>query len=225
MTRQLVFDLPVRVSRDRGDFFLSEANRLAVARLDDTSGWTQGKLALVGPGGAGKTHLAHIWAEAEGGSLIGLDDVAEMDISGVARPLAVEVPDAALAATAEEALFHLHNHMGQHALPLLLVARTPPARWTIALPDLKSRMDATEVVRIDQPDDALLSAVLLKLFADRQLQVTPRLIAWMVPRIERSFRAAQEAVATLDAAALSQKRRISRDLARDILDNPPSKAR
>ncbi|MBT8417874.1 MAG: chromosomal replication initiator DnaA, partial [Silicimonas sp.] len=88
-----------------------------------------------------------------------------------------------------------------------------------------SRMDATEVVRIDQPDDALLSAVLLKLFADRQLQVTPRLIAWMVPRIERSFRAAQEAVAALDAAALSQKRRISRDLARDILDNPPSKAR
>lgn len=225
MTRQLAFDLPVKVSRDRGDFFVSEANRLAVARLEDTGGWTRGKLALTGPEGAGKSHLAHVWAEAEGGTVTRLEALPRLDVTGVGAALAVEIPDAAdFANNVEEALFHLHNHMAAAALPLLLVTRRAPARWPIALADLKSRVEATEVVRIEEPDDALLCAVLVKLFADRQLLVPPALIGWLATRMERSFSAAQRLVAALDETALAEGRGISRALAQQVLDavdHPP----
>lgn len=220
MAEQLTFDLPVKVSRDRGDFFVSGANALAVARLEDTGGWTQGKLALAGPEGAGKSHLAHVWAEAEGGRVMSLEDVADLDVAGVATALAVEIWETqGFAAEAEEALFHLHNHMAAAGLPLLLVAREAPARWAVALPDLKSRLEATEVIRIDEPDDALLSAVLVKLFADRQLQVAPDVIGYVAARMERSFAEAQALVAALDEAALAERRPITRTLAQRVLDN------
>ena len=219
MAKQLTFDLPVKVSRDRGDFFVSEANALAVARLEDTAGWTRGKLALTGPEGSGKSHLAHVWTEAEEGRVLTLATLEGLDVAGVDRAVAVEIPDAGpFPAAAEEALFHLHNHMAAAGLPLLLVAREAPARWTIALPDLKSRMDATDVVRIEEPDDALLAAVLVKLFADRQLRVPPGVIGLLATRMERSFAEAQGLVAALDEAALAERRGINRALAQQVLD-------
>ena len=118
----------------------------------------------------------------------------------------------------EEALFHLHNHLAAQGLPLLLIARQPPALWPLALPDLKSRMEATDTVRIDEPDDALLTALIVKLFADRQIEVPPSLLTWLVSRIDRSFAAVDAAVAALDDAALAEKRPVTRDLARRVLD-------
>ena len=226
MTEQLTFDLPVKASRDRGDFFVSEANQLAVARLDDTAGWTFGKLALVGPAGAGKSHLAQVWAEARKGEVVSLVSLIGRDVAAVARAVAVEMPETgAFPPEAEEALFHLHNHLAANGLPLLLVARSVPSAWPIALPDLKSRMEASEIVRISEPDDALLSAILVKLFADRQLQVAPSLIDWLTKRMERSFAAAQHLVAALDEASLAAGKPVSQKLARQVLDNLHGEAR
>lgn len=217
MAEQLTFDLPVKVSRDRGDFFVSEANRLAVARLDAPETWPNRKLVLTGPEGAGKSHLAHVWAEAHGTWPERPGDLVNADISKVDGPMLIEV-DGPMTPDEEEMLFHLHNHMGTMGLPLLLVAREAPSRWPIALPDLKSRLEAAEVVRIDEPDDALLAAVLVKLFADRQLQVPPDLIGWLVTRMERSFAAAQRLVAAIDDTALAERRGITRPLAQQVLD-------
>lgn len=225
MPEQLTFDLPVRTSRRRGDFFVSDANALAVARLDAPETWPNGKLVLFGPEGSGKSHLAHIWAEANGTVVSTPGALLACDIPEIDLPVAVDKGDGSpLGEREEEALFHLHNHLAAHSLPLLLIARQPPALWSLALPDLKSRMEATDSVRIDEPDDALLSALIVKLFADRQIEVTPALITWMVPRIDRSFAAAQTAVAALDDASLELKRPITRDLARRILDKRHSKA-
>ncbi|MGI9390761.1 MAG: HdaA/DnaA family protein, partial [Boseongicola sp.] len=118
----------------------------------------------------------------------------------------------------EESLLHLHNHMAHTGLALLLTAQTPPSRWEFELPDLASRMQASDVVKIDPPDDALLAAMLVKLFEDRQLGVSPELIQWLVNRCERSFASIQSVVAALDTAALSEKRAITRQLAADVLD-------
>lgn len=226
MARQLTFDLPVKSSRDRGDFFVSEANAPAVERLDDTAGWTLGKLALTGPEGSGKSHLAHVWAEAGGGNVLALADLPGRNVAHVRTPVAVEIPDvAAFSPAEEEALFHLHNHLAGAGLAFLLVARTPPARWPVALPDLKSRIEATDIVSIDRPDDALLAAVLVKLFTDRQLQVPPTLITWLTLRMDRSFAEAQRLVAVLDQTALSEGRAVSQRLAQEVLDKLHASAR
>ena len=217
MARQLAFDLPVRPALGREDFFVSPANELALAALD-AGNWPQGKMLLLGPEGAGKSHLAQVWAGDTGARVIAAADLA-------ARPLAdpgpMVVEDADRIAgdrAAETALFHLHNHLLAAQAPLLMTARRAPAHWGLTLPDLKSRMEATAVAELLPPDDALLSAVCLKLFADRQVQVTPNLIQWLIRRIDRSFAAAREAVATLDAAALQRGRSVTRALAAEVLD-------
>ena len=224
MAEQLILDLPVRTALGRDDFFVSAANADAVERLDAPDSWPNAKLVLVGPKGAGKTHLAHVWAGAEGGRVIAASDLNELDLASVDTPLAVDDADNT-PEDAEEALFHLHNHMAHAGRPLLLTARAPPARWALRLPDLASRMQASDVAQINTPDDALLAAMLVKLFADRQLSVSPGLIRWIVTHCERSFATIQRLVPALDAAALSEKRVITRNLAAAVLDKLGEDAR
>lgn len=224
MTRQLAFDLPVRESRARGDFFVSDANALAMARVDAVETWPNGKLVLVGPQGSGKTHLAHVWAEANGALGFELGDLTALDVVKVGSPAFVECEAERLDGPAAEALFHLHNHMQSQDLALLLLAQRPPSQWEIALPDLKSRMEATDVVRIKAPDDDLLAAVLLKQFADRQVQVSPSVINYLVTHMKRSFAEAEWLVEALDRASLAEGRAVTRPLAQAVLDNRPRPA-
>ena len=224
MAEQLIFDLPVRTALGREDYFVSAANEAAVERLDDTGGWPSAKMVLVGPKGAGKTHLSHVWAEAVGGRVIAADELKDIDLTSVATPLAIDDVDRT-PEFAEEPLFHLHNHMAHAGLALLLTARTPPMRWELRLPDIASRMQSSDIVRISAPDDALLSAMFVKLFTDRQLAVRPSLVPWLVERSERSFASIQRIVAALDIASLSEKRAITRALAAIVLDKLDKDAR
>lgn len=215
MARQLAFDLPVRESRSRGDFFVSDANVLALTRLDDPELWPNRKLVLVGPQGAGKTHLAHVWSDATGALLLTPEMLETLDLPGIDCAVALDAADT-LTPDQEEAVFHLHNHLSANAFAFLLVARTPPAQWPLTLPDLKSRMMATDTVRIEAPDDALLSAVMVKQFADRQIAVAPNVIAWLVDHMDRSFASAQRMVDALDKAALAEGRAVTRPLAQKV---------
>jgi len=222
MAQQLSFDLPVRPALGREDFFVSPANAEAVAMIEGWQGWPSRKLILAGPAGAGKTHLTHVWAALSGARIIGGHDLPDADIPTLAQgPVAVE--DAHLIAgdrAAEDALFHLHNLTLAEGYTLLITARTAPHLWGLTLPDLASRMQGTLLTELRAPDDALLSAVLMKLFADRQLSPSPDTIPYLARRIERSFDAARETVEALDRAALAQGRAITRSLAARVLDNP-----
>lgn len=215
MARQLTFDWPTGVALGPEDFFVADANRTAYAMLSDPARWPLGKLVLTGPEGSGKSHLARVFAASRDATVLS----AEALPTNLHPQTATVVEDLdRLPALAQEAMFHLHNHLAAHRLPLLMTARTLPARWDIALPDLASRMQATTPASIDAPDDALLQALLMKLFADRQLTLTPEVAAYLLPRIERSFAAAQRIVADLDTAALAEKRAITVRLAAQVLD-------
>ena len=219
MVAQLTFDLPVRPALGREDFFVSPANALAVATLDQPDLWPNGKLLLIGPEGAGKTHLAMVFAARTRAQVIEADDLAAADLPEAAA-LVIENADAAAGdPDAETALFHLHNHMTGRGGLLLLTATRAPRDWGLTLPDLQSRMEATATATLLPPDDALLGAVLVKLFADRQLQVAPGFIRWLVRRIDRSFATARAVVAALDAEALATKRPINSTLAATLLDS------
>lgn len=221
MSEQLAFDLPVRAALGREDFFVAPANALAVAQMDDWRNWPQRKLVLVGPQGAGKTHLAHVWAEMTGARIIAASDLVSADIPQLALNGAVAVEDAdGIAGTRamEEALFHLHNLVLAEGGSLLLSAKTPPRQWPLMIPDLKSRLEATATATLEAPDDALLAALLVKLFDDRQVIISPRLIPYLVARMDRSFSAAQSMVAELDHRALETGRKISDKLAAELLD-------
>jgi chromosomal replication initiation ATPase DnaA len=212
---QFAFDLPVNPALGRADFLKSDCNAAALARIESWPDWPGRMLVLHGPRGSGKSHLAHLWRERSGGMLIAGDKLAGHDPSALARLPAVAVDDAERAG--EQALLHLFNCCHESGAGLLIVACEPPAIRPIALPDLASRLRAAPAVGIGLPDDGLLAAVLVKHFADRQLRVAPGLVAYLVPRMERSFAAAAALAARLDRFALSAQRPIGLALARQAL--------
>jgi len=220
MSRQLTFHLPARTALGRGDFFVSPANAAALTLVEGAAVWPEGKLMLTGPAGAGKSHLAAVWAAMTGAQVIAATDLVEPDLPRLAGAPALVVEDAdqiAASPAGQQVLFHLHNLTLAQGGRLLLTARSAPGTWGLTLPDLLSRMAATTLARIEAPDDPLLAAVILKLFTDRQVQVTPALVAYLVGRIDRSFAAAHATVAALDARALALGRPVSRALAAELL--------
>ncbi|MBZ4022222.1 chromosomal replication initiator DnaA [Rhodobacter sp. TJ_12] len=222
MGRQMAFDLPVRHARGREDFFVAPANALALAALDTPDTWAAGRMLLIGPEGAGKTHLAAIWAEERNAELFDARALTDAAAERLAATGAVVIEDAQHlggAPEAEEAAFHLVNLIAAEGGLLLFTADCPPRDWQMRLPDLKSRLEATTAVHIAPPDDALLGAVLGKLFADRQLIVPPTLVSWLVPRMERSLGTARALVAALDARALAERKPITRTMAGEVLDS------
>ena len=220
MAEQLTFTLPMREALGRGDFYVGPSNAVAVASVDNWRDWPEGKFLLIGPAGAGKTHLAHVWAAESGAAVVGADTLAGADIPALAARPAVVVEDAPLiagSADGEAALFHLHNLLLAEGGRLLLTARSAPPRWGLELADLVSRMQATPSAALEPPDDALLAAVLVKLFADRQLAVSPQVVAFLVTRMERSLDQARSLVAAIDTLALEQARPVTRALAGEVL--------
>ena len=176
-------------------FHVSDSNRAAVEWLADPARWPSPRTLLVGPPQSGKSHLAALFAAGHNGRII---DDADRETDG-------------------EPMFHAWN-AATAAAPLLLTARRAPKFWAHRLPDLASRLAATSLVRLDDPDDALMAAVIEKHFADRGLRVAPEVIAYLGTRIERSFGAAADAVAKLDALALAERRDITVPLAREVLE-------
>jgi chromosomal replication initiation ATPase DnaA len=213
---QLPLDLPHRPALGRDDFLVAPANEAAVAWLDRWPDWAAPALALVGPSGSGKTHLAQVFAARSGARFLAaerLGDAPVQDLLGVATAVIVEEASRA----PEEALLHLYNVLAERRGNLLLPAREPPARWGIVLADLRSRLLAAPVASLQPPDDQLLAAVLVKLFTDRQLAVGAEVLAYLVPRLERSFAAASAIVAALDRASFAAHRPVTVPLAREVL--------
>lgn len=218
---QLAFDLPPRTGFARPDFFVSPVNRVALGAIDAWSDWPQGRMLLTGSAGSGKSHLAAIWAAQAGAETVAGVDLHPGMVAVLAAqgPVAVDdADDVAGHPEREAALFHLHNLMTERHHALLLTAGTTPRDWGLRLPDLASRVQAMPAARLDPPDDGLLAAVLVKLFADRQVAVDPSLIPYLLARMDRSIAAARVLVARLDAQALARGKPISRALAAEVLD-------
>jgi chromosomal replication initiation ATPase DnaA len=212
-TGQLTFSLARRPSFAEADFRTAPSNAEACAWLRRTAEWPDRRLALWGEAGRGKSHLLHIWAQRTG-AVLG----AGCDLSGLPNlpPTGMALDDAD-AVTDERALLHLLNAGREAGLPILLAARTPPARWSVRLPDLASRLRAMTAVEIGPPEDALLRPLLARLLTDRQLRPAESVQEWLVQRLPRSAAALRDAVARLDTAALQRHRNITIRFAAEVL--------
>lgn len=215
--RQLVFDLGHEPSRAREDFVVTPANRAAHALVEAWPNWPTRTLAVIGPAGAGKSHLGNIWAERTIAVVLRPDAVDPARLDGLPSGAAVLVEDLDRSALDETGLFHLINLTAERGLFALFTSRVPLRSLTVGLRDLASRFSAIPVAELLAPDDLLLTAVMAKQFADRQIAVDPGVIAYLVTRMERSLGAASELVEQLDLVSLAEGRRITRVLAARVM--------
>jgi chromosomal replication initiation ATPase DnaA len=214
--RQLVLALDHATSFAREDFLAGPSNAAALALIDRWPDWPDRVMALVGPEGSGKSHLASIWAEASGARVLGAKLLAHTDLPNAFATGALVLEDLAFSGLDERALFHLINFAREQTAFVLITSRSPLSTFPVTIRDLGSRLRAVPAVTLSAPDDALLRSLIVKFAADRQLSVDEALVNFLATRIERSFAAARAAVARLDEEAMRQHRPVTRALAAEL---------
>jgi len=218
MSEQLALGLPARADYSAAQFVNGEANAAARSALARWRDWPNGVLALVGPPGSGKSHMAAMWREESGARLVNPTQIeATLGTLETLGPVLIEDVDRGLD---EDGLFHLLNRAAKESvLGILLTARSAPVKWATTIPDLQSRLRAMSVEELHEPDDDLLRRVLEKLFRDQQSPIADGMIAYLLPRMERSVDGARRLVAELDKVALARRTPVNRGVARRVLEN------
>lgn len=214
---QLALDFPALIADGEEDFLVASSNQEAVDWLERWPNWPSGRLVLCGPAGSGKSHLCRLWRRRSGAvDGTSLEADARIAVLGEGKPLCLDINGRV---ADEEALLHAINWAGENSASLLITGIDPPIGWGVTLPDLRSRLQASAVAVLGAPDDALLPAVLVKLFADRQLQPSIDVLSYITERTERSFDAARRLVARVDNAALAKGRKLTVPLVREVLED------
>ncbi len=222
---QLTLDFPHRPSLGREDFMVAPCNREAVSLIDNWPDWPYFAVCIYGPEGCGKTHLANVFAnkvanltnypykipfiKAAAVSLENIRSLFDAHNCLVVEELQADIN--------QEALFHLYNLYRDEGGNVLVLSEQAPARINFTLPDLRSRMNIVPTAEIKEPDDELLSALLVKLFTDRQITPSPELITYLLNNMRRSFAYARKVVAEIDAISLARKRAVTASIAKEAL--------
>ncbi len=211
---QLVFDLPYVPSWDEADFFITPQNKHALGLVTQWPDWHAPAAVVFGPPQSGKTFLAKIWQNRSKALFVEPAALASHVWAEPFVPLALENIDTA--AFDETALFHHLNLAREHGSSILLTAQAAPGQWNFTLPDLRSRIRSYPAMEILPPDEEHLAAILVKHFCDRQIEVAPDVISYLIARMERSMAAAQQVTAHIDRLALAERRKITRAFAAKV---------
>jgi chromosomal replication initiation ATPase DnaA len=213
---QLTLELGHTTSHDEADFLVGEGNALAYGRILAFPHWPDPMTLLVGPAKSGKSHLARIFADRSGARYAGIADLEALATEGGTVPLIVE--DVDRLGYDEAGLFHLLNQSMREQRPILLTAREDIANWPLATDDVRSRARRATAYSLELTDDIQLSQMFVKLFGDRQIKVDPRIIAYLVARMERSAEEVVILADLMDRLALAKGTAITRSIAADALD-------
>lgn len=234
-SEQFVFDMRLGLVDPNhfGEFCTGQSNREAHHYL--IHGWPHGWMAhaclLIGPSFCGKTHLLHLWHYKNNAKIIKASKlkkhgfweecVKELERTKKTNCIAIEWnldEKELLSRQFEEQLFHLYNWCKNNKGYLLIASEIDICtQQSWCLPDLKSRLNAMHKIHIHDPDDALLSQLLLKIFMDRQLQLPPHILHYILQRMERSYAGIQNLVHHIDHVSLSLHKSITIPLIKSIM--------
>ncbi len=224
---QIAFNFAPHPYLGREDFMVAKCNFEAVQTVDSWPEWPFFAVCLYGPSGCGKTHLSRIFSDRVSvlthfpykiPSIKAQNLTMEMPFELFARHRCLIIEDLDNQIN-QEAMFHLYNLYRNEGGNILFTSTQAPARWAFSLADLQSRLNIVPAIAIDEPDDELLSALIVKLFSDRQLMISPELVNYMVKNMQRSFTYCNKLVAEIDQISLMRKRAISLPIIKEAINN------
>lgn len=213
---QIPLSFDIDPSSGRDDLIQSQSVKAAISIVDQWPDWPSHIVILAGPTGAGKSHIASIWLEKSSGRTVSLETATD-ELVEQARLSPILIEDIDQSGFDETKLFHVLNAAREAGSSILMTTRIWPASWSIKLPDLASRIKAATTIEIGEPDELLLTQVIFKLFADRQIEIDEKIVNFLVLRMERSLAVAQEIVSEMDRIALSRKVPVGRNIAAEVL--------
>ena len=225
--QQLTLELPHRPALGKEDFLISPCNEEAVRLIDSWPQWNFFAACIYGSEGCGKTHLANVFSnrvslltnypykipciKAQQLKLENVHELFQQNSCLIVEDLCADIN--------EEAMFHLYNLYRNEGGNILFTSQMAPARIPFKLKDLQSRLNIVPSIEIKNPDDELLSSLLIKLFMDRQINVSPEIISYILNNMERSFSYARKIVQQIDMISLARKRAVSTPLVKDAISD------
>ena len=225
--QQLALELLHRPSLGKEDFLISPCNQEAVQIIDSWPDWSFFAVCIYGSEGCGKTHLANVFSnrvsllthypykipniKAEQLKVEQIYDLFQQNPCLIVEDLNQNID--------QEAMFHLYNLYRNEGGNILFTSQVAPARLNFALKDLQSRLNIIPSIEIQAPDDELLSSLLIKLFMDRQINVSPEIISYLLCNMQRSFSYARKIVAEIDLISLARKRAVSIPIVKEAIAN------
>lgn len=221
--RQLPLDLPFRAALGAEDFLVSQSNAAAVALVEQWPDWGTQWALIHGPVGSGKTHLLSVWRARSGAAIVAASTLDDATVENFEAGGALAIDDIDRGLSNERILFHLLNRARETRGAILMTACNPPGALEAQLPDLRSRFKALASAEIAPPDDALLQSLLVKLFSDRQINVEPAVVQYLVRHMDRSAESAIEIVDEIDRISLADRRKVSRVLAARVIQERNSR--
>lgn len=221
-TNQIPLDLPHRASLERDNFLITGSNAHAVTWVDQWPNWPAPVLIIYGPPASGKTHLSCVWAQQTSAVCLDLQNYPSIDPESVledTKAIILDDVDAYLSnAESETFLFHLYNLAKEKNAHLMMTMTSSPNYIDFKLPDLRSRLCAAPSVAIEPPSDEELMTILVKMFADRQIQISMDVLNYIMPRIERSYDVARTLVERADSLSLAEKNKITIPLIKRVIE-------
>lgn len=211
---QLILPLKVDTSYEESTFIVADSNKEAYMHVQSWPKWSAHGVIIYGNDGAGKTHLSEIWRNRTNSIQVDLKgNLADQLSTG-----SCVVLDDIDIRSFERELFHLYNYLKENSGYFILTLKAPVLEYKIDLPDLRSRLLSLPQFEIKEPSDDLLKLISMKVFADHQLRVSPAVIDYIIPRIERSFSALRKLLNTAIHESQSKKKPITTHFMRQILE-------
>ena len=204
---QLLLDFNYEQNFKDDDFYVGKSNYYTFEIINKWPKWEKNILNISGEKFSGKTHLVNIFLKKFNGIKIESNLLNNGDLKTIKSFQCIVLEDLTLEID-ENLLYTLFNIIDQDNKFLIVTSNKPIVEIDFKLQDLRSRTKNCLLAKIENPDDELMFAIILKNLSDRQITLDKKLIDYIIKRIDRSYSKIFEFIYKIDEISLKKKKSI-----------------
>ena len=213
---QLLLNFKQNQNFNYNDFYVSKSNYYAFQLIEKWPKWEKNILNISGEKYSGKTHLSNIFLNKNGGIKVEEKEINN-EIFKKFKLYENIIIDSYDNKVDEKLIYSIFNLADQDNKYFIINSINPINKIDFKLNDLKSRSKNCLFAQIENPDDELMFAIILKSFSDRQIQIDKKLIDFVIKRIDRSYGKIADFIYKVDELSLKKRKAIDLKTIKEIL--------